>query len=239
MFDLLRERGCDARSVGEHRQPGRCRRHRSGPPSPARSPRSTSSSSTSSRRRTAQRGTRSVAPPRTRASRSWRSIRARPPRAGAPCCRTPARSSVERRPFELTSQANAIVMVDDLEPMIDVALARHGGRAPVGPPVGDHHHVWWSRRARRRLVRAVRLAGLGARAGHSGRGRRTAPGLCVERQPDRRHRDVRQAGSRAAWASCASPCRATPMSITCSWCSPTPWGRRRGSSRVRSPTPAR
>ena len=33
----------------------------------------------------------------------------------------------ERRPFELTSQANAIVMVDDLEPMIDVALARHGG----------------------------------------------------------------------------------------------------------------
>ena len=34
-----------------------------------------------------------LAPPRRRASRSWRSIRVRPPRAGGPCCRTPARSS--------------------------------------------------------------------------------------------------------------------------------------------------
>lgn len=33
----------------------------------------------------------------------------------------------ERRAFELTSEANGVVLVDDLEPMIDVALARHGG----------------------------------------------------------------------------------------------------------------
>ena len=33
----------------------------------------------------------------------------------------------ERRSFELTSEANGVVLVDDLEPMIDVALARRGG----------------------------------------------------------------------------------------------------------------
>ena len=122
----------DARGLGEHRQPGRCRRHRSGPPSPARS-----RGRRHPRLRRADagrrgRGTRSVAPPRTRASRSWRSIRARPPRAGAPCCRTPARSSASGGPSSSRRRPTAIVMVDDLEPMIDVALARHGGAHRAG-----------------------------------------------------------------------------------------------------------
>ena len=33
----------------------------------------------------------------------------------------------DRRAFELTSEANGVVLVDDLEPMIDIALARRGG----------------------------------------------------------------------------------------------------------------
>ena len=211
MFDLLRERGLDTRGLGEHRQPGRCRRHRGGTTICCATPRSTSSSSTSSRRRAGATWTRWSRRARTR-DKQIVALHPGATAAGRRAMQSHTGALVgERRPFELTSQNNGIVMVDDLEPMIDVALARHGGAHRAGRRIAI---ITTSGGAgvSRPTGAALRLAGLGTHGRHPGGRRRAAPGLCVERQPDRRHRDVRQAGrephGRAVPGSVARPrCR--------------------------------
>ena len=204
MFDLAARARVDARGVGEHRQPGRRRRHRGGQLRPAR-PRGRRHP----RLRRADARRRGVG--RARSRRHGGGQADRGAASGATAAGRRAMLSHtgalvgERRPFELTSQANGIVMVDDLEPMIDVALARHGGAHRAGRRLAIITTSGGAGRPRRRLVRAVRLAGLGACAGHRGtRSTQLLPdfassvnpidvtGMFVEARPEPHGRAVRR-----------------------------------------------
>ena len=216
MFDLLRERGLTPAVWVSTGQPGRRRRHRGGAATSCAIPRSTSilvyveqtpDGSAWDARRSCRRGrweaTRGAARRRDRGG------------TARPCRRTPARWSASGERSSSRREANGVLLVDDLEPMIDLALARHGGAHRSGRRVGDHQHVGRSREPRGRLVRAQRARGAEAVAGDA---RRQSSSCSRPFASSVNPIDVTatfmMGRVRAGWGSCAPSCRTTATSIT-------------------------